>query len=219
MSFKLGDDYAKEYIKAWNSRVRGLRWMGFALGTVLMILGGLCFVTPEKFAVTISYVIASMIIIFGVYRLIEYFTTPMLFRFTGKLISGIFNLVVGYLLFTMSATATVKMFTIILAIDFLLIGIDKLALAMKLRYFGASNFGWLIADAIITLVSAAFFIFLPAVSFTVLGVFIGVYMVAGGASILLECINAKEYVIKTPRSSKAAAKKLSAKEAEVVEKK
>ena len=31
--------------------------------------------------------------------------------------------------------------------------------------------------------------------------------------------NAKEYVIKTPRSSKAAAKKLSAKEAEVVEKK
>ena len=42
MSFKLGDDYAKEYVKAWNSHIRGLRWIGFALGTILIILGALC---------------------------------------------------------------------------------------------------------------------------------------------------------------------------------
>ena len=90
---------------------------------------------------------------------------------------------------------------------------------MKLRFFNATNFGWLIADATITLICAAFFIFLPAVSFTVLGVFIGIYMVTGGASVLLECINAKEFIIRDARKTKAAAKKLSAKEAEVVDKK
>lgn len=219
MSFKLGDDYAKEYVKAWNSYIRGLRWIGFALGTILIILGALCFVAPEKFAATISLVIAMMIVAFGVYRLVEYFTTPALFRFTGKLISGIFNLVVGYLLMTMSSEATVKMFTIIIAIDLVLLGIEKLALAMKLRFFNATNFGWLIADATITLICAAFFIFLPAVSFTVLGVFIGIYMVTGGASVLLECINAKEFIIQDTKKAKTAAKKLSAKEAEVVDKK
>ena len=55
--------------------------------------------------------------------------------------------------------------------------------------------------------------------FTVLGVFIGIYMVTGGASVLLECINAKEFIIRDARKTKAAAKKLSAKEAEVVDKK
>ena len=89
----------------------------------------------------------------------------------------------------------------------------------KLRFFNATNFGWLIADATITLICAAFFIFLPAVSFTVLGVFIGIYMVTGGASVLLECINAKEFIIRDTKKTKTAAKKLSAKEAEVVDKK
>ena len=218
MSLKLGDDYAKEYVKAWNSHVRGLRWLGFALGSILIIWGALCFVSPEQFAVTISHVVAGLIIVFGVYRLIEYFIVPTMYRFTGKLISGIFNLVVGYLLLNTCAKTAVTVFTIIIAIDLVLLGIEKLALAVKLRYFNATNLGWLIADAIITLVCAAFFIFLPTLAFDILGIFIGMYMVAGGASILLECINAKEYVIKPPKKARTAAKKLAAKEAEVVKK-
>ncbi len=220
MSFKLGDDYAKEYVKTWNQRIRGLRWAGFALGTILIILGALCFVSPDQFAETISMVIALIIVIFGAYRLIEYFATPILFRFTGKLISGIFNLVIGYLLLNTPTETMVTMFTIIIAVNLVLVGIEKLALAMKLSYFNANNFGWLIADAVITLVGAAIFIFLPSISFALLGVFVGVYMITGGASILLECINVKEYTLRDPAKakSKAAAKKLSAKEADVVKK-
>lgn len=198
MSFKLGDDYAKEYVKAWNRRLRLLRWSGFALGTILLILGALCFVAPATFAETISFFIAIIVIIFGAYRLIEYFTTPALFRFTGKLISGVFNFVIGYLLLNTPGESMIMLFTIIIAVDLVLVGIEKLALAMKLSYFGAERFGWLIADAVITLACAALFIFLPMISFSILGVFIGIYMITGGASILFECINAKEYSLRDP---------------------
>ncbi len=209
MSFKLGDDFAKEFVSQWNRRIRGMRWFGFALGSIMMIFGAFCFVRPSMVTELSAILLAGAIIVLGVYRLVEYFSTPILFRFGGKLISGIFNLIIGYLLLSASSEATQALFTTIIAIDLFLVGIEKLIFAGKLRFFGASDYSWIIADGTLNLIASSIFFFLPGVSSVMLGVFIGIFMVFVGASVLIECINAKEYLLtdKAAKKRNAAARK------------
>ncbi len=207
MSFKLGDDFIREFTKQWNHRIRTMRWIGFGLGAILMIFGGFCLARPWMISELTAIILAVVVVCFGVYRLVEYFTTPVLFRFGGKLVSGIFNLIVGYLLLTLPGDTMSTLFTTVLAIDLFLVGIEELVYAGKLRYFGAKDFAWVIINGVMNLIASCIFIFLPGMSSVALGIFIGIFMIFAGASLLIECINVREYELRAPKSSRSRSDK------------
>ena len=191
MRFEIGGDLAKEFKKRWNQRLRWVRIAGFIVGILFLVFGITCLFSPLRSAAALKAIIAVFILGLGVVRFFEYFMTPALIRFGGKLVSAIFNITIGVILIQMPTSAALTIFSFIIGFYLLITGVSKLAYASQLHVFGVKECGWVVVDGAFKLITAFLFFAMPMLSVAMLNVVLGLYLLIDGMSILLEAADTK----------------------------
>lgn len=199
MRFEIGGDLAKEFKKRWNQRLRWIRMAGFIVGALFLIFGIACLFSPLGSAAALKAIIAVFILGLGVVRFFEYFMTPPLIRFGGKLISSIFNITIGVILIQMPVSDALTVFSFVIGFYLLITGVSKLAYSSQLHAFGVKECGWVVVDGAFKLITAFLFFAMPMLSIAMLNVVLGLYLLIDGMSILLEAADTKNLELRPRR--------------------
>ena len=72
-------DYIDEFKTQWNERYKKAKRMSIILSIVLILIGILCFVFPEKVFTTIQIIAAIGLIVWGACEIYSYITTTFFF--------------------------------------------------------------------------------------------------------------------------------------------
>lgn len=181
-------DAAAEY---WNKGLKKYRLVGLIGGIVLCVLGVLCLLFPFTSTAVMGYIASAAILVTGILSIIEYFRMPVFLHSAALLVPGIINVIVGILLLTSTKENMIVVFAFVIAFELLITGIEELSSASRLKYFGDTGYGWLIASGVISIVIAIIFMFLPRSSVAI-SVLVGIYLLAGGISLIVAAVKAKE---------------------------
>ena len=110
-----------------------LNAMLFVFCIFAIVLGILCVVFAEKFAVAVPYVVGALVVVNGIYTLVKYFLRKdIALPNNFALAQGLINIVLGILIL-LSTEFFAKAFGIILAICLLVYGLFQLNVCVNLR--------------------------------------------------------------------------------------
>ena len=146
----------------------------------MLVLGILCIAFPFSSAYVMEIIASLLILAFGIAEIVIYMNAPIYVRFGGSLISGILNVILGILLLTSPSEELFTAFAFLLAVNLLMVGIEELEL---------------MANSIINIIAAVIFLMVPKTSAAFLSLFVAIYLITGGVSLLIGCFNAKELKI------------------------
>ena len=91
-------DFRSEFVGKWNKKIHSLRVAGIIVAILMIICAILCMIYPVKSVTIIGTIATGLILILGIYQIIDYIAAPPLFRGPGGLVSAICNLLIGLLL-------------------------------------------------------------------------------------------------------------------------
>ncbi|MDD3261766.1 MAG: DUF308 domain-containing protein [Oscillospiraceae bacterium] len=144
MQFGPDFDFAKEVSEKWNKKRKSLRILSIVLAALMVLLGILFIAFPQQSLVVIERIASVVILILGVYLLVDYFQTEVFLRRPGVLIDSILNILMGLLLLFSPATITIAAFAFLFGIQMLIYGISQLVMAQQIGCFAVSGYGWMI---------------------------------------------------------------------------
>lgn len=182
-------DYYDEFINKWNKKIHSLRIIGIVIGAAMIIGAILCMFYPIRSVKLMGTVGAILILILGIYQLVDYLAASSLFRWNGSLISAVCNLIIGFLLLYSPIEMTINTFAFILGFILMIYGINKLTFAHQLSFFNVEGYGWVVFTGILNILAAFAFIISPMVSTIVLNYIVAIYLLIGGIALLIEVIN------------------------------
>ncbi len=116
------------------------RWLSLTIGVLLIISGGLSLLNPMAITVTIIQFIALMLLAIGILKLFRYFSNS-LFKSGSFLISGIIDLVLGFLMLK-NLGVSLDVFRLLVGFWILLGGITEIATSIDLKNMGLKRW-WL----------------------------------------------------------------------------
>lgn len=189
--FDLDPQLKQQLAQEWNARVRSIRTTGFVVSILMIVVGVLCLFFPIQSIYIGATVLTFFIIAFGVFEIAEYLSLPAFFRMGGMLASGILNIVIGIMLLALPAESMVIAFSFMLAFNLLMLGVEELSFTSFLRAFNVANYGWVIASSVLNIIFALMLLFIPITSSVALWLCLALYLVAGGISLLIECVKSK----------------------------
>ncbi len=164
------------------------------LSVLFCVLGVLLIAVPELVLPAIAGIFGSLLILFGVVKLIGYFSKD-LFRlaFQYDLALGLLLIALGFL--TIAKAEDVLVFIgIVLGLYILMDGLLKIQIALDSRIFGI-RWWWLIfAAAILTGIIGFFLIFRPSESAKILIMLSGISLLAEGILNLVTVLTAVRIV-------------------------
>lgn len=181
-------NYIDEFTTQWNERYKKVK----RTSIVLILIGILCFAFPEKVFTTIQMIAAIGLIIWGAYEIYSYITTTFFFKDAMWLVSGILNILLGCLLYTMPVTITVSTLTFLFAFVLLVNGIQKMTWGSKLSFFRVINTNYLSFTGLVNLLLGIIFMVMPFQSALVVNYVIAAYLIVAGISLLIEAISMKK---------------------------
>lgn len=184
-------DYGNEFRNYWNDHVKKFRAGGFVAGIIMIVLGVLCFIFPVNSLLVMEILIAILIITAGAGEIAAYSRMPVFLRLPGTLISGILNILLGVLLLVGDRQEMMITFAFIFSIELIVVGIQEIAASNRMRFFGETSTGWLVASGALNLIGGCCLLFMPAASIAISFV-VAIYLVVGGVSLLVKAVNAKE---------------------------
>ena len=176
-------DYIDEFTTQWNGRYKKAKRMSIILSIVLILIGILCFVFPEKVFTTIQIIAAIGLIVWGACEIYSYITTTFFFRDAMWLASGILNILLGCLLCTMPVTITVSI---------LVNGIQKITWGSRLSFFRVIDTKYLSFTGWVNLLLSIIFLVMPFQSALVINYIIATYLVVAGLSLSIEAVSMKK---------------------------
>lgn len=186
-----GRDYREEFRNFWNENVRKYRRHGLIAGIIMLVLGILCLFFPVRSMLVMEILASIALIVVGFLEIVGYMSVPVYLRLGGSLLSGILNVILGILLLTSSSEAMLATFAFLIAIEMMAFGISQLAAANRMKFYGASDTGWLTASGILNLVIACIFIFLPQASIAI-SIIIAIYLLIAGIALIYGAWNSRE---------------------------
>lgn len=189
--FDLDPQLKQQLAQKWNARVRSIRTTGFVISILMIVVGVLCLFFPVQSIYIGATVLTFFIIAFGVFEIAEYLSLPAFFRMDGMLASGILNIIIGIMLLALPAESMVVAFSFILAFNLLMLGVEDLSFTSFLRAFDVANYGWVIASGVLNIIFALMLLFIPITSSVALWLCLALYLVAGGISLLIECVKSR----------------------------
>lgn len=188
-------DFRREFVDKWNKKIHSLRITGIIIGLLMIICAILCMIYPIKSVALICTIGAALILVWGVYQIIDYIAASPLFRWTGNLVSAICNLLIGILLLCSPIEMTINTFAFIFGFILMIFGINKLLFAYQLSFFRVESYGWVIFTGILNILAALTFIIAPMVSTVVLNYILSAYLLIGGIALLVEVIEMNDLKI------------------------
>jgi uncharacterized membrane protein HdeD (DUF308 family) len=149
-----------------------------ALGVLILLLGIVALAVPVLTAFAANYTVAWIALAIGVLQLIHAYQARKRSRVGWQVVTGILNLVVGALLLIYPVEG-VAAIALMLAASIFTVGVAELFLAFQRR--PAPGWGWVLASGIVSaLVGALIALGWPGDSVVLIGVYVGISMVAGG---------------------------------------
>lgn len=187
-----GEDVINEVRNSWNSHVKTVRIWGFIASVLMIIMGIVCMVFPVQTTYVIEVFASAALLVWGIWEIVRYVQRPVILRTGVSLMSGILNIILGIMLLTSPAEEMLLSFGFLFGLDLMMLGFEQLTLTGTFHAFGVENTGWLTFDGILNVLVGIILLFMPMASISAVSVLLSFYLLAGGITLLVECINAKE---------------------------
>ncbi|MGN0363623.1 MAG: HdeD family acid-resistance protein [Bilifractor sp.] len=187
-----GDDVINEVRERWNSHVKSVRIWGFIAAVLMIIMGIVCMIFPVQTTYVIEVFASAALLLWGIWEIVSYFQRPVILRTGVSLMSGILNVILGIMLLTSPADELLIFFGFLFGLDLMMVGFEQLTLTGTFHAFGVINTGWMTFDGILNILVGIILLFMPIASVSAVSVLLSFYLLAGGITLLIECINAKE---------------------------
>lgn len=159
----------------------------FVFCVIAIVLGILCVAFAEEFAVAIPYVVGALVIIDGIYTLINYFLRKdIALPNNFALAQGLINIVLGILIL-LSTEFFAKAFGIILAICLLVYGLFQLNVCINLRKLSKS-FMWDLVEALLLVVFAILLLIFSNSAMEIVIIVLGSGMIIVGLYVAVKTI-------------------------------
>lgn len=184
-------DYRQEFRQYWNSNVKKFRTGSFIAGIVTILLGILCMVFPVKTIVVIEVIASIALIAAGIAEIAAYSGSPVYLRFSGSLLNGLLNIMLGIMLLSSPKEALIATYAWLFAIALLMFGISELSLRNRLKFFGVEDTSGLMINGVLSIIFSFVLFFIPQASIAI-SYILAIYLIVGGVTALINGVNAKE---------------------------
>ncbi|MCD7839052.1 MAG: DUF308 domain-containing protein [Erysipelotrichaceae bacterium] len=189
------DDIIDDINDRLNKRLHIMRIVGIVIAIVMIICGILCLIFPTKTLSAIVIIGAIMLIVSGVYQIIDYVTLPSMLRWAGNMSCSIINVMIGLILLISPKQLTIHVLVYIFGFILLFYGINKLTFAHQLSYFNMQGYSWPIMTSIITIVVAIIFLVSPMFVLVVLSYMLAIYLIVEGLTQFIETIKLHDLIL------------------------
>lgn len=153
------------------------------MGIISLILGSLAILAPLAATMAVVWVIGAVILVQGILQLVHCFKTKEWSAFVWNLLWAVVYIIAGGLILARPLLGAITL-TLVLAAFFLVEGVVKLGLAMKIK--PAPRWGWVMFSGFMGLVlGIIIFSGWPGDSLAILGLFLGIDLIFGGWSMLM----------------------------------
>lgn len=190
-------DLAQEFSDHWNKKLRSLRTTGFIASILMIVLGILCVMYPMQAVTVVEILVCILLMVIGVFEIVDYCREPVWFRSTGIIISGILNIMVSIALIVSPRNIAISTFAVLFGWMLLMSGIEMIAFGNRLAFFSVANHGWLTVCGFFNIIAALFFVFTPFASTLALNFILASYLFVGGITLLIEAFSMRDLKIKT----------------------
>ncbi|WP_417680463.1 HdeD family acid-resistance protein [Roseibium sp.] len=160
-----------------------------ALG-ILLVLGGVILIAaPLASSIAVTLLIAAVLVVGGVFQIIQAFRTQNWSGFLWSMIVGVIAVIGGIVIYTNPLAGTFAL-TLVIAAVFIAQGVSQLLLAFKIKPH--SGWGW-VAFAGVIAILAGFMIWweLPSSAAWALGLIAGISVMLNGWSYIAIALAAK----------------------------
>lgn len=190
-------DFEPEAEELLIKRVKQHKIIGCIIAACLVVLGILILVMPADAWFAINYGVAVGIILMGIFELIVFFRTAGAYRNEGALASGILLVVMGLVIFALSAgdpsnqATLLAIFAAVLGFFALYRGIMQFFSFSRFKKLDEKDTGWLMLSGILNVIIGVLMVFLPFAGLLAVGVVLGLYLVVGGVALMAEAVSGK----------------------------
>lgn len=152
-------------------------YISFLSSILFLILGILLINNPEGIVQFISYIIGTILIIMGLFRIFSYFASKDSYVFYDyNLIYGTFCTILGILVIVCGSVIA-SFFRIVIGIWIILSGVTRINLSFRAKDAGA-NYWWLsLLISILILLAGIYVIFAPGTILVTIGTVLVVYSI------------------------------------------
>ena len=165
---------------------KGNKVAGIIIAICMVVLGVLFIWRPLGTELITIYFAIIGFIIYGIYQIIVYVRTPSISRDGWKLANGIIFIILGVLILFLDAAAKMEMFAFLLGFLAIFGGITQISSYGAIKKSGQPGAGWVMASGIINLILGVFFLMIPFVASSILGIILGIYLIVGGIALFAE---------------------------------
>ncbi|MBU1157233.1 MAG: HdeD family acid-resistance protein [Proteobacteria bacterium] len=154
-----------------------------AAGIISLILGTIAILAPLAATVAVVWVIGAVILVQGIIQLVHCFKTAQWSAFAWNLLWAVVYVIAGGLILARPLLGAITL-TLLLAAFFIVEGVVKLGLAMKLK--PAPRWGWVLFSGIMGVVlGLIIFAGWPGDSLAIMGLLLGIDLIFGGWSMIM----------------------------------
>lgn len=192
MNFKNGDEILNEIREKWNKNLRSTRIWGFIAAVFMILIGILCIAYPIQSTYFIEVLASIAMLCFGIWEIVRYTQITPILRTGVSLASGILNIILALMLLTSPAEDMLLTFGFMFGLDLLMLGFEEITSSSRLGVIGIDGTGWLTADGVLNIIFGFILLFVPFASVAAVSVILAMYLIFGGISLFVFCINAKD---------------------------
>lgn len=139
--------------------IKKVKWAYIIISALMMALGMLLIVYPETSALSICYAVGILIIIFGIVKIMSYFSKDMFqLAFQFDFAFGILAIITGLILLLYSH-GIISFFSIIIGGIIFVDGVFKLQTSYEAKEFGLNYWWFILCLAILSCIFGLFLIF------------------------------------------------------------
>jgi uncharacterized membrane protein HdeD (DUF308 family) len=154
-----------------------------AAGIISLVLGTCAILAPLAATVAVVWIIGAVILVQGIIQLVHCFKSAQWSAFIWNLLWAVVYVIAGGLVLARPLLGAVTL-TLLLAAFFIVEGVVKLGLAMKIK--PAPRWGWVLFSGIMGLVlGIIIFAGWPGDSLAIMGLLLGIDLIFGGWSMVM----------------------------------
>lgn len=192
MMYTDGNDFINDIKNNWNHRVKSVKVWGIIASILMIIVGVLCMIFPLQTTYGLEVFASIVLLCFGIWGCVRYAKMPAVLRTGVGLASSIMNILLGILLITSPAPALMETFGFMLGLDLLMIGFEQTTATGRLHMFGIMDTGWMTLDGVLNIICGFLLLFSPFASVFAVSAIFAFYLLVGGITLLVGCINMKQ---------------------------
>lgn len=174
-------DAAAEAMRdATRKTVRRSSMLFLLQGVLLVLAGVLALVYPLMTNVALAVFLGWMLLFSGIVQAVTLIGGSKTPDFWLQLISAVLSVIVGFL-FLRNPAVAVGALVMLMSVFFMIEGISKTVFSLTIRPF--PNWGWVLASGILGILIAAWLLANPGMSLLLLGILVGVQLIAEGLAL------------------------------------